>query len=276
MEQRKFQEKTIPLSKVRIIRHRERDEEAFRELAESLKLIQIKAVLAQEARDGFYEVFSGEGRIRALQEDGQKNVRALVFPPGAIDEKEIFIEWIATNARRNAPPLDVARLMVYDKEKGLTLEEIAKKYGKRPATVRQKIRTIEKADPEVLSLVESGKIRLDQVQHIVGRVSKKEEQRAIAGLLKTGAVPAKDTAALVGKFKELKKSLRRLPKISELQKALRSLDSQKADLNETLGAYSTRLSYLENITTLVTDDVKFLNILTASRITFSDLQGDVL
>jgi len=271
MEPRKFVEKTIPVDKINVIRSRDRDEGSFRELKDSLKMLQIKPVFVKERDDGSFDLFSGEGRLKALMQNGEKQIDALVFPKDQLTEKEILIEWIVANARRDAPPLDIARLMAYDREKGLSYDEIGAKYGKKPSTVRQKLRTLEFAAPEVIQSVEKGEIRFDQAQEVVGRISDKETQKLVVETITTERLNPTQTGSVISKAKQLQKDLGRLPKMAELRKTLRSQDSLKSDLNETVQSYLDRESYLLNFTTMVLEDVKFLKLLNQGRLTFNDL-----
>jgi ParB-like chromosome segregation protein Spo0J len=268
-----FEHMIIPIKDLRVVRHRDRDQEEFKELVKSLGILQIKAVFVKESGNGKYDMFSGEGRVTALKEVGQDHVRAVVFPQHAFTDKEIMLEWLSANARRDNPPLEEARLMAYDLEKGLTEEEIARRYGKKVATVRSLIRTVKTTDPGILRDVEKGDLKMHQAQDISGHLADKKEQKIVADVIKKGKLPARVTRAVIRRYSRLKSEVGKIPSRKELQQSLRGYERSRAQKNRSLDFYREKIAYLTNFTMAILDDINFLRLIEKHKIHFNDLIG---
>jgi len=275
MKAPKFEQRMIPIKDLQVVRQRDRDQDEFKELVKSLGILQIKAVFVKETGSGKYDLFSGQGRITALKELGQDHVRAVVFPKDAFTDKEIMLEWLSANARRDNPPLEEARLMAYDLEKGLTEEEIAKRYDKKVGTVRSMIRTVKTADPEILGDVEKGALRMYQAQDISGHFSDKKEQKIVAAVVKEEKSSTPVTRAIIRKFGRLKKEMGRTPTRKELQQSLRGYEKTHAEKNRSVDFCREKIAYLTNITIAMMDDIKFLRLIEKHKISFNDLIGGI-
>jgi ParB family chromosome partitioning protein len=264
----------IPIQDLRVVRHRDRDQEEFGELVKSLGGIgQIKSVFVRESGNGKYDLFSGEGRLKALKQLGQKQVRAIVFSKDAFTEKEIILEWLTANAKRDNPPIEEARLMAYDLQEGLSEEQIAKRYGKKVATVRSLIRTVRTSDPEILEDVEKGDLKMYQAQDISGHISDKEGQKVVAKVMKSEKLPGRATRGVIRKYSRLKAEIGRIPSRKELSQSLRGIERSIAEKNRSLDFYREKIAYLTNFTLAILEDVKFLRLIGKHKISFNDLIG---
>ncbi len=266
-----FEPKTIPIKSIDVIRHRDRDKDEFEGLVKSIGGGQIKSVFVKEGDEGRYKLFSGEGRIEALKALGKTEVRALVFLKGSIDDKEVMLEWLSANARRDNPPLQEAIFMAYDLEKGLSLEQIAERYGKKEGTVRSMIRTLKTADEQLIKDVDEGTIKFHQAQDITGHFPDKHDQKEILSYLKDEKLPASATRAVINTFRKAKKSLGKAPNRSQMQQGISGLERDKAKTNRQIQFYREKLAILANITQISLNDAKLLRLLTLHKIRFSDL-----
>lgn len=113
-------------------------------LGESLKaegqLVPIR-VVEDARRPGHYVIVGGERRWRAAQAAGLGTVKVVVGPPA--DPEKLFLDATTENiARANLLPLEIAEALrrlnrPEDGTKGLTLDEIATRFGKSHAWVTQ-------------------------------------------------------------------------------------------------------------------------------------------
>ncbi|MBA4313650.1 MAG: DNA-binding protein [Chlorobiaceae bacterium] len=112
------------------------DPQALDELKESIRQKGIiQAVTVRLAKDGMYELISGERRIRAATDIGMKTVPAYIIEV-KLDEEMLELALIENLQREHLNSIEIAisyqRLM---NDIGLTAEDIAKKVSKDRTTV---------------------------------------------------------------------------------------------------------------------------------------------
>ncbi|MCQ2564368.1 MAG: ParB/RepB/Spo0J family partition protein [Clostridia bacterium] len=142
------------------------DKESLNELAESIKMHGlIQPIIVNEMPDG-YMIIAGERRFRACQICGVKEVDAVVKNYSNKQVAEISI--IENLQREDLNPIEVAkgikRLM---DEYGLTQEKVAERLGKPRSVVANSVRLLS-LYPEVIELVEKGKISFGHAKVLVG------------------------------------------------------------------------------------------------------------
>lgn len=124
------------------------DREAMQELAASISQFGILQPLSVRRRDGVYELVAGERRLRAARLAGLEQVPCVVLN---VDEEQSGLLALIENLQRT--DLDyieeaegIARLLrLY----GLSQEQAAKKLGKSPSAIANKLRLL-KHSPAVL------------------------------------------------------------------------------------------------------------------------------
>jgi ParB family chromosome partitioning protein len=112
------------------------DQQALDELKESIKQKGIiQPVTVRQAKDGKYDLISGERRIRASTEIGLKTIPAYIIEVKN-DEEMLELALIENLQREHLNPIEIAisyqRLM---HDVGLTAEDVAKKISKDRTTV---------------------------------------------------------------------------------------------------------------------------------------------
>jgi len=112
------------------------DQKALDELKESIKQKGIiQAVTVRRTRDGFYELISGERRIRASSEIGLKTIPAYIIDVRT-DQEMLELALIENLQREHLNPVEIAisyqRLM---HDVGLSAEDVAQKVSKDRTTV---------------------------------------------------------------------------------------------------------------------------------------------
>ncbi len=130
------------------------DDDALKELAESIKAEGVVQPIVVRESGGGYEIIAGERRWRAAQVAGLRTIPAVVRRS---DDRDSLVLAMAENvARVDLNPVDQARgYAVLSDELDLTQAEIARRVGKSRAAVANTMRLLELPDP-VLDLISSG------------------------------------------------------------------------------------------------------------------------
>ncbi len=143
------------------------DKEKLEELAQSIKnsgLIQ-PIVVAQEGNNK-YSIIAGERRWRAAQLAGFKKIPAIVKKMDEVTKAEFAI--IENIQRENLNPVEEAFAYKTLLENfKITQEELAKRLGKKRATIANTIRILN-LPQEVLDLIEDGLISLGHAKVLLG------------------------------------------------------------------------------------------------------------
>ena len=130
------------------------DEEALKELAESIKAHGIIQPLVCRRKDGFFELIGGERRFRAAGLLGLKTVPVLVIE--ALDRDAAELALVENLQREDLNAIEEAEgYKSLAEEFKLTQADIAERVGKARASVANALRLLELPD-EVKQMVGSG------------------------------------------------------------------------------------------------------------------------
>lgn len=153
------------------------NEEAMNELAESVKTHGIIQPIIVTARNGRFMIIAGERRFRAAKIVGLKTVPAIVKN---YTDKEINEVSIIENLQReDLNPMEAARAMKKLMEDyGWTQEVVADRLGKSRPVIANTIRLLN-LEPEVIKMIEEGKISAGHARSLVG-ISNKQAQIKLA------------------------------------------------------------------------------------------------
>lgn len=146
----------IPVDKIRVLNHRERDEGQFALNVQSIDAIgQIKDIRVNDkflAKDGFYELICGEGRLIAHQRLGKTHIRAEVV---TCSRKQAYLESLVENLARTRPgTMYFARELKALHDEGWDYERIAKIACRSTEYIRQYIRLVENGEDRLIQGVE--------------------------------------------------------------------------------------------------------------------------
>ncbi len=142
------------------------DEEALQELASSIRIHGVIQPLVVNAEDdGNYMIIAGERRWRASQIAGLNVVPVVIKNYTEKQVKEISL--IENLQREDLNPIEAAKAIkqLMDEYK-LTQETVAERIGKSRSNVANTLRLLTLA-PEVLKLVESGKLSAGHARSLV-------------------------------------------------------------------------------------------------------------
>jgi ParB family transcriptional regulator, chromosome partitioning protein len=146
----------IPVDKIRVINSRTRDEGQFALNVQSIDAIgQIKDIRVNDkflARDGFYELVCGEGRLIAHQRLGKTHIRAEVV---TCSRKQAYLESLVENLARTRPgTMYFARELKALHDEGWDYDKIAKVACRSVEYIRQYIRLVENGEDRLIQGVE--------------------------------------------------------------------------------------------------------------------------
>ncbi len=146
----------IPVDKIRVINSRTRDEGQFALNVQSIDAIgQIKDIRVNDkflAKDGFYELICGEGRLIAHQRLDRTHIRAEVV---TCSRKQAYLESLVENLARTRPgTMYFARELKALHDEGWGFEKIAKIACRSVEYIRQYIRLVENGEDRLIQGVE--------------------------------------------------------------------------------------------------------------------------
>ncbi len=153
------------------------DEEAFRELVESVKKMGVIQPIVVRVKGFEYELVAGERRWRAAKEAGLKTIPAVVKQVDEADSLEIAL--VENLHREDLNAIEEAR--AYHElvtRYGLTQEELADKIGKSRSAVANSLRLLS-LSPSVQQLIADGQLTAGHARAILA-VKGEEKQLRLA------------------------------------------------------------------------------------------------
>jgi ParB family transcriptional regulator, chromosome partitioning protein len=160
------------------------DPQALDELKESIRQKGIiQAVTVRLAKDGIYELISGERRIRAATDIGMKTVPAYIIEV-KLDEEMLELALIENLQREHLNAIEIAisyqRLM---SDIGLTAEDIAKKVSKDRTTVVNFLRLL-KLPKTIQDALRKNKLTMGHARALISLPDEPTQLRIFDKILK--------------------------------------------------------------------------------------------
>lgn len=162
------------------------DEEALDELKRSIieKGI-IQPITVRRANDGYYELVSGERRIRAAREAGLGRIPAYIIEVKR-DEEMLELALIENLQREHLNPIEIAisyRRLI--EECTLTQEDVAKKIGKDRTTVTNFLRLLRLPD-KIQQSLRKNQLSTGHARALVAIPDEKVQLRIFERIMKKG------------------------------------------------------------------------------------------
>lgn len=190
----------LPIGKVEPNREQPRrhfDEDALKELADSIKVHGIVQPLIVHEKGNMYEIIAGERRWRAARIAGLKEIPVLVKN---YDPQELYeIALIENLQRENLNAIEEA--VAYQKliqEFSLTQEEVSKRVGKSRAAVTNSLRLL-KLDDRVKQMLIDGKLFAGHARALLAIEDGDAQNNAAEQIIAKG-MNARETEAYVKKL----------------------------------------------------------------------------
>lgn len=201
----------VPVDKIKPFLGRERDKNKFARIVQNIKKIGLKNPITvrkikpkkKKKKIYEYEVIKGHGRLLAVQELEWDEIPAFLVEEE--NECEIVKTFLMENeVRHSLTAAERAKLMEHDFKKGVTISDLARKYGFKETTVYNYLAILETLSPKINKLVTDNKISLKTAK-TVGTLSK-AEQESLAGTI--SKEKKSDIEYLVKSMKEQKEKNR--------------------------------------------------------------------
>lgn len=160
---------TVPISKIAVNPFQPRtefDEEALRELSESIKLQGlIQPITVRQAERGTYQLISGERRLRASKLAGLTEIPAYIRT--ANDQQMLEMALIENIQRENLNAIEVAlsfQRMI--EECNLKQEELGERVSKNRSTVTNYLRLL-KLPPVIQAAIRDGQLSMGHARALI-------------------------------------------------------------------------------------------------------------
>lgn len=160
------------------------DEEAFKELVESVKKMGVIQPIVVRAKGFEYELVAGERRWRAAREAGLKLIPAVIKQVGEADSLEMAL--VENLHREDLNPVEEARAYRELITKfGLTQEELAEKIGKSRSAVANSLRLLS-LPHSVQQLIVDGQLTAGHARAILSLKSEERQLRLAEKIIGEG------------------------------------------------------------------------------------------
>jgi ParB family chromosome partitioning protein len=174
------------------------DEEALRELAESIKTYGlIQPITVRPIANGKYQLISGERRLRACKLAGLQEVPTYVR---TVDEMQSIQMALVENIQRedlNALEIALSYQRLVD-EFGFTQEEVSDKVGKNRTTVTNYLRLLKLSLPAQIA-VRDNVISMGHARALVALENEKMQEKLLKQVIDNG-LSVRQTETLVKKY----------------------------------------------------------------------------
>ncbi|MGQ0812230.1 MAG: ParB/RepB/Spo0J family partition protein [Nitrospiraceae bacterium] len=188
-------------------------EPELNELAHSIKQNGLlQPVLVRRKGDGFFELISGERRLRAAKLVGMEKISAVIR--NCNDQEAMILALIENIQRNDLNPMETAR--AYHRmlnEFGLTQDIIAQRVGRDRSSIANTVRLIN-LPGDVQHLVEIGQLTAGHAKVILG-LDNQEAQLKLARRIVDQELSVRETEKLVESQSVERRSARRLVRQSQ-------------------------------------------------------------
>lgn len=159
----------LPLSQIQPNPHQPRqhfDAEALSELAESIRALGLVQPITVQRVEGGYQIISGERRYRAAQEAGLSELPAYVRTLADVDIMELALVENIQREDLNAIEIALAYQTLIE-QTGATQDSVAKRVGKKRATVSNYLRLL-RLPSEVQMGLSQRKLEMGHARALLG------------------------------------------------------------------------------------------------------------
>ena len=249
------------------------DQDALNELAASIKLHGIvQPIVLNKQDNGEYLIIAGERRWRAANICGLKTVPAVIKNYTEKQIKEISI--IENLQREDLNPIEAARAIkqLMD-EYGLTQESVSERIGKSRSNIANTLRLLT-LYPDVIDLVESGKLSAGHARCLVVIEDKKEQIRLAQAVVSKNLSVRDLEKAVKNITNPVKKVVIKQEQSLELKELLNQMQKTFATKVSAIGNDSKGRIYIDYYSRDDLDRIaELLELLNKKEMTLQDLQN---
>jgi ParB family chromosome partitioning protein len=179
----------IPVDQIAVLNPRDRNGRVFEEIVGSIRSLGLKKPVTVTPRDDLeegkrYLLICGEGRLKAFQSLGEKQIPALVV---TVNDEDAFIMSLTENiARRAHRPLELLAGIEQLQKQGYDKKAIAQKTGLCLEYVKGILLLLRNGEERLLVAVEGGRVPLNTAIAIVGAGNDEAVQAALQDAYESG------------------------------------------------------------------------------------------
>lgn len=218
----------IPLEQIEVNPKQPRhdfDEQAMRELADSIRLHDIIQPVTLVKTGTKYQLISGERRLRAAKMAGLKDIPAYIRT--ADDQQMLEMALLENLQRENLNAIEIAlsykRLM---DECDLTQEQVAERMKKERSTVANYLRLL-KLPPDIQKAVRDGQLSMGHARAIIGLEQVDQQLYAFREIIHKG-LSVRQVEALVKNMITEKIPVSKVPAAVKLPPAYKRIEDNMA------------------------------------------------
>jgi len=179
----------IAVEHIAVLNPRERNRHAFAAIVGNIKLLGLKKPITVTPRDDLADgkrflLICGEGRLKAYQALGERDIAALVVQVN--DEDALIMSLTENIARRIYQPLELLAGIAQLREQGYAQRIIAQKIGLSAHYVKEILLLLQHGEERLLVAVERGRVPLNVATAIVGAGSDESIQTALQDAYESG------------------------------------------------------------------------------------------
>jgi ParB family chromosome partitioning protein len=161
----------IPMDRIDVLNTRERNQQTFAEIVDSIQAIGLKKPITVTTRSGTdgaerYLLVCGEGRFKAYRTLGETTIPALIVD--ASDEDAFIISLVENIARRQHSPLELLAGITDLQKKGYSIKLIAQKTGLSGQYVQDILAMVAQGEERLLAAVQKGTVSISAARAIAG------------------------------------------------------------------------------------------------------------
>jgi ParB family chromosome partitioning protein len=161
----------IPMDRIDVLNTRERNQQTFAEIVDSIQAIGLKKPITVTTRSGAdgaerYLLVCGEGRFKAYRTLGETTIPALIVD--ASDEDSFIISLVENIARRQHSPLELLAGITDLQKKGYSIKLIAQKTGLSGQYVQDILAMVAQGEERLLAAVQKGTVSISAARAIAG------------------------------------------------------------------------------------------------------------
>ena len=176
------------------------DEEALKDLAESIKSYGVIQPIVVTKKDDYYQIIAGERRWRAAKKAGLQEIPAIIREDDERKNQEISL--IENIQREDLNPIEKARgIKTLMDEYSLTQQNVAEILGKARSSVANSVRLLN-LDPRVIDLAMQGKLTEAHCKVLLSTEDKDKQYAMALSIIERG-----DNVAQTMKKMKIKKKM---------------------------------------------------------------------
>ena len=185
----------VSVDAITVLNPRIRNKRVFQELVTSISHLGLKKPITVSRRpDGRrFDLVCGQGRLEAFMALGQSEIPAIIIDAS---EEDCFVMSLVENlARRQHTPLELMRTVGVLRERGYSVQDIAKKVDMSGAYIHAICGLVERGEEKLINAVERGVIP-PSIAMQIAEAKDGDVQRALADAYEEKSIPGNQVLAI--------------------------------------------------------------------------------